>query len=62
MANEDRRVEQFTMRISDDERTRLEALAKSANMKAAEVVRVAVNAWCETRSAEAVFREKGGAG
>lgn len=62
MAKEDRRVELFTLRLSDDERAKLDALATSEGTKAAEVIRTAVNALCDVRGIEHVFREKGGAG
>jgi predicted DNA-binding protein len=55
---DDRRSELFTLRISDDERERLEAVAKEAGTGAAEVIRLAVNAACDVRGVEHVFRSK----
>lgn len=54
--DDDRRDELFTMRLSADERTKLDALAQLRGTKAAELVRDAVNALCDAQNAEHVFR------
>lgn len=55
---ENRRVELFTLRLSADERVRLDELAKSRECGAAAVIRTAVNALCKKRGVPLVFEVK----
>jgi len=50
-----RRIEVFTLRISDDERERLEGVAELSGSSAADVMRNAVNATCATLGVAPVF-------
>ena len=58
--SDDPRNELFTLRLSADERERLEQVAKADDTGAADVIRNAVNALCDVRGLEHVFRAKGG--
>ncbi len=57
--NSARRTETLAMRISTQEHKLLRAVASVHGSGEAELVRVAVNEWCEREGHGAVFREKG---